>query len=292
MKPERDIGYMKILKTAPGTSVQDLGRVGFSQFGIPNSGALDLRSFVWVNHLLQNKDSDAALEICQPGLKVQFDSPTMIYLAGARASAKLNGKVLSNPGLLPIQANDLLEIGAMEIGAVLYLGIKYGFQTEKVMQSRSFYSGITQSDFAKKELRIPYFTNKEVPASTSSKVKWNINWIQEKIIDAYPGPEWELLSKQSKEILDSYEFTVSDLKNRMAIQLNELLPNSLPEMATAPVFPGTVQLTSGGKLLVLMKDAQVTGGYPRILQLEEQAISILAQKKPKEKIKFSLKTFS
>ena len=78
----------------------------------------------------------------------------------------------------------------------------------------------------------------------------------------------------------------------MAIQLVELLPNSLPEMATAPVFPGTVQLTSGGKLIVLMKDAQVTGGYPRILQLEEQAISILAQKKPKEKIKFSLKTFS
>ncbi|WP_425638339.1 biotin-dependent carboxyltransferase family protein [Algoriphagus yeomjeoni] len=285
----RDIGYMKILKTGPGTSIQDLGRVGFAQFGVPNSGVLDLRSFAWVNYLLQNEESDAALEICQPGLKVQFGSPTLICLAGAKVAIKLNGNVLSNPNLLPIQANDLLEIGSMEIGAVLYLGIKNGFQTEKIMNSRSWFGGITQSDFAKKEERISYFTNQEIPKFTASKVKRDTSWLQEKIITAYPGPQWDLLDKHSQEKLETSEFTISDLKNRMAIQLTELLPNNIPEMATAPVFPGTVQLTSGGKLLVLMKDAQVTGGYPRILQLTENAISLIAQKKPQEKIKFSVK---
>jgi allophanate hydrolase subunit 2 len=48
----------------------------------------------------------------------------------------------------------------------------------------------------------------------------------------------------------------------MGIQLTELLENKLPELPTNPVFPGTVQLTSGGKLVILLQDAQVTGGYP------------------------------
>jgi allophanate hydrolase subunit 2 len=71
----------------------------------------------------------------------------------------------------------------------------------------------------------------------------------------------------------------------MAIQLEELIPNSLPEMATAPVYPGTVQLTSGGKLIILMRDAQVTGGYPRILQFPEDSLPLLSQKKPGQKIR-------
>ena len=284
----RDMGYIKILKTGPGTSIQDNGREGLAQFGVPISGPLDSRSYTWVNLLLQNKESDAALEICQPGLTIHFDSPTLICLAGTEAAIKLNSSKISNYGIVEIRKNDQLEFGGFHQGSVIYLGIKNGFQTEKVMNSRSWFAGITESGFAEKSVKIPYFTNQEVPNYTASKVKWNPRWIQEKPIEVYPGPEWGLLDKHSQEFIESHEFTISDLKNRMAIQLMELLPNELPEMVTAPVFPGTVQLTTGGKLLVLMKDAQVTGGYPRILQLSEQSISTLAQKKPQEKIIFKL----
>ena len=53
---------------------------------------------------------------------------------------------------------------------------------------------------------------------------------------------------------------------------------SASEIITAPVQPGTVQLTPSGQCVVLMRDAQTTGGYARILQLTEQAINILSQK--------------
>lgn len=284
-----DIGSMKILKTGPGTSVQDQGRVGFGQFGVPESGALDHRAFNWVNHLLKNKKTDAVVEILQPGLKIQFDAPALICLGGAKTSVKLNGVVITEYGLLEIGSNDLLEIGSFDLGSVLYLGIKNGFQSEKVMNSRSWFAGITNSNFAKKLHQIPYFTNQEVPAFTASKVKFNLEWFASKVIDAYPGPEWNLLDSNSQELLQSKDFTISDLKNRMAFQLVELLPNELVEMATSPVFPGIVQLTSGGKLLIMMKDGQVTGGYPRILQLTEEALSVLAQKNPNDKISFQLK---
>ncbi|MDC1250338.1 biotin-dependent carboxyltransferase family protein, partial [Flavobacteriaceae bacterium] len=49
------------------------------------------------------------------------------------------------------------------------------------------------------------------------------------------------------------------------------------------------QLTPDGTLILLMRDAQVTGGYPRILQLSDDAINLLAQKTTKDQIKFEIK---
>lgn len=39
-----------------------------------------------------------------------------------------------------------------------------------------------------------------------------------------------------------------------------------------------------------MRDAQVTGGYPRILQLSDNALNLLAQKSTKDVVKFELIT--
>jgi biotin-dependent carboxylase-like uncharacterized protein len=285
----RDIGYLTIVKTGPGTSVQDQGRLGFSQYGVPTAGALDKRSFLWANHLLKNSNSDAAIEICQPGLTIRFDAPTLICLAGAKTSISLNGEAIPSFGIQEIHADDQVEIGAFLEGSILYLGIKNGFQNEKILSSRSWFAGVTDADFAKRGDQIPYFTNQEIPDFTASSVKFKLDWTSTKVIEAYPGPEWNLLDSKSQELIQSREFTISDLKNRMAIQLVELFPNDLPQMATSPVFPGTIQLTSGEKLLILMKDAQVTGGYPRVLQITQEALAILAQKRPNHKIRFRLK---
>lgn len=282
----KDPAYLKILKAGPGTSIQDLGRTQFSQFGVPFSGAMDQQAFAWVNHLLKNQADDAVLEICQPGFKAQFEAPTLICIAGAKAESKLNGDPVSSFGLIPIRHGDTIEIGAFHQGSILYLGIKGGFQTDKILGSRSWYQGITRDSTAQKNASIPYFTTQEIPPFTYSRAKWSTSYFDVESVEVYPGPEWSLLSENSQKLLSKGFFTLSGLKNRMAIQLEEVIPNSLPEMATAPVYPGTVQLTSGGKLIILMKDAQLTGGYPRILQFPEESLSLLAQKKPNQKIKF------
>ena len=53
-------------------------------------------------------------------------------------------------------------------------------------------------------------------------------------------------------------------------------------------MPGSVQLTPSGKLIVLMRDCQTTGGYPRVLQLTENAINVLSQKFTGQNIKFKI----
>jgi len=74
----------------------------------------------------------------------------------------------------------------------------------------------------------------------------------------------------------------------MGYRLNEIVIPNNKSIITSPVLPGTVQLIPSGQLIVLMKDAQTTGGYPRIFQLTEKSIAVLAQKNTSDKFKFKL----
>jgi biotin-dependent carboxylase-like uncharacterized protein len=286
----RDIGFLEILKTNPGTSIQDLGRIGLGHWGVPIAGVMDQRSYKWINHLLKNKPNAAILEILQPRFKCRFDSYITIGLSGAKAEIRKNGE-LNSSTLIKIIPGDELEIGKFSLGSIVYLGITQGFQTEVILSSRSNYPKITNTGMLSKGDKVPFFTTQSLAEKTFASVKLKTAWLEESILEVYPGPDFEALSNDNKTQLFNSKFTISTLANRMAFQLEELLPNSIPERLTASVFPGTVQLTSGGKLLILMRDAQVTGGYPRVLQLTEGSLDILAQKKPGQQVKFQLKNF-
>ncbi|MEN2284099.1 biotin-dependent carboxyltransferase family protein [Algoriphagus sp. SE2] len=284
-----ETSYFTILKTGPGTSIQDLGRTGFGQYGVPISGVMDTVSMKWINHLLKNAENEAVIEISQPGFKIKFEAPVIICIAGAKSATSINGLNVTSEGLLSIENGNILEIGSITVGARVYLGIKNGINIPKALNSKSCYPGITELGMLKKGNQIPYFSTKSDLENSRAKVKFPRDWMESSVIEVYPGPEWKALNRKTQSRILNTRFTLSNQQNRMAFQLEELITNQLEELATSPVFPGTVQLTSGGKMIVLMKDAQATGGYPRILQLSEDSISQLAQKKPKDKITFILK---
>ncbi|MBN3518923.1 biotin-dependent carboxyltransferase family protein [Algoriphagus lutimaris] len=282
---------MTILRTGPGTSIQDLGREGLGQYGIPVSGVMDSISMRWVNHILQNPEKEAVLEISLPGLKVHFGSPTIICIAGAKANITLNDSPIKSEGLFLINEGDVLSFGSFIMGSRLYLGVKKGFKVPIVLNSKSSYQGITESGMLKKGDQLEYSSIHEHQNPTWSTVKFDRSWMDSNTIEAFHGPEWGELADKNKDKIQNGVFTISKLQNRMAIQLEELIPNLLIEMSTAAVYPGTVQLTSGGKLIILMKDAQVTGGYPRILHLPEKSIAQLSQKSPNQQFIFKIINF-
>ena len=284
-------GKARIVNTGPGTSIQDLGRISGSRYGIPSSGVMDRKSFFWVNHVLQNSEEAAVLEVAQPGLAIEFDAPTLISVAGAKAELSINSIPESNSGLLSIRKGDVLKIGKFRSGYRVYLGIKFGFQTEKFLESRSYFEPVTGKSMIQSGELLPFCPDLSIHPGSFSKPRWNTDWFEKGDLETYPGPDWNLLSQKQQEQLLKTSFHVSQMSNRMGIQLDELLENELPELPTNPVFPGTIQLTSGGKLLILMRDAGVTGGYPRVLQLTDTSISILSQKRPKDFIRFMLNDF-
>ena len=110
-----------------------------------------------------------------------------------------------------------------------------------------------------------------------------------KIISSAYFPELNLidLTEENQELLFNKTWQLSANLTRMAFQLESSIDHQLEEILTSAVFPGTVQLNHSGELTILMKDAQTTGGYPRVLQVIDEDLKKLAQKQTGEAIQFS-----
>ena len=109
-----------------------------------------------------------------------------------------------------------------------------------------------------------------------------------KTIEVYKGPEFGELTQLQQEELFTKTFMVSKDYNRMGYRLDYSIKNDLTPIITSLVQPGTVQLPPSGQLIVLMRDGQTAGGYPRVLQLSESAINSLSQKKLGDQFSFLL----
>jgi biotin-dependent carboxylase-like uncharacterized protein len=276
---------LKVLKSGFYTTVQDQGRKGYRNKGVPLSGALDSIAASRANSLLENPSSAALLEITMTGPEIEFDADTFICLTGAKLSPNLNKKPIQNNTVIKIRKGDKLTFGKLEKGFRAYMGLKGGLKEKTVLGSKSYYYPLTQYACIKKNAVLSFDTVPDfLPKITELKTT---NFLEEFSLEAYKGPEFKLLSEKQQNKLLSMNFTVSKNNNRMAYQLAENLEGHSHEMLTSATLPGTVQITPAGRIIILMKDGQTTGGYPRVLQLSEKAICILAQKKFGDTIKFS-----
>jgi biotin-dependent carboxylase-like uncharacterized protein len=279
---------IKVLKSGFYTSIQDKGRVGFASLGVPVSGAMDSYSSDLANRILNNSLDCALLEITLGGCKLQFLSKTMMCISGGDFSPKINDKPILFNSKISIQENDILSFGKVNFGVRCYLAVKGGIQSDKKLGSRSSFKNITRNFLLKSGDYLP-ISNLKIDLETSrSLVKVNKNHFESKIMECFRGPEFEALDIHQHKILFETEFSVSKDINRMGYKLNEILENNIPSILTSAVLPGTVQLTPSGKLIVLMRDCQVTGGYSRVLHLSEESINRLSQKMTGDKIQFVL----
>ncbi|SNZ00106.1 biotin-dependent carboxyltransferase family protein [Flagellimonas pacifica] len=277
---------LKILKSGFFVTIQDLGRFGYRDIGVPVSGAMDDVSVKNANKLLENEPNAAVMEITMTGPTLQFDSSTYICLSGAYLSPTLNNKPIENYQVIKVEKGDILSYGRLENGFRSYLAIKGGFKTPKVLGSHSQYFPITQEKCLKNGDEIEYDETNSFD-SLLSEIKME-NHFEQDYIEVFKGPEYSLLSDRQLAQLFSKIFTVSKANNRMAYQLSELIAGHKHSMLTSGTIPGTLQLTPAGRLIVLMKDGQTTGGYPRILQLSKASICMLAQKKFGDSLTFKL----
>ncbi len=280
---------VKVISPGLWTTIQDRGRLNMAQYGVPQGGAMDKYAAKMANLLVGNHRDMAFMEITLLGPELYFSRNSLAAVSGLAAEVTLNDREVELNTVFKIQKGDILKIGRITEGARAYLAIQGGFQTEKVLGSRCFYEGITSVSKirAGQELPLPRVVDNKKPARAS--VKFKRRRYQTAAIKAYRGPEWKQLSKAQQEALLRTKFTVSKNNNRQAYQLSEKFKNQLNPILTQPVLPGTVQLTPAGNLIILMRDGQSTGGYPRILQLDAQSINLLAQKRQGDPVEIFLK---
>lgn len=267
---------MKVLKPGLYTSVQDLGRSAHAKWGVPQSGCMDQNSGILANRLLGNHDDEAVLECTMMGPELEFSLPTFIAVTGAEFELYLNGELIEMNKVHRVEKGDQLVFGKLKKGLRAYLAIAGGFQAEKVLGSRSYYSPITSANRVVQGQSIPYKERSRFKGLTELKTS-ECTPLETDTIVARRGPEFDWLSEAQKKALETTDFKVSNRNNRMAYQLEPHIGALHRNRITCPVLPGSVQLTPEGSLFVLMRDGQTTGGYPRVLQIAEKSLDAMAQ---------------
>ena len=279
---------IEVIETGLYSSIQDKGRFGYENYGVPISGSMDQFSSALSNKLLNNKEQDAVMEITMTGPVLKFYNKTVISITGADISPTLNNKPIRMNRAQSIEKGDVLSFGKLKYGIRSYLSVLGGFLTKRVMNSRSMYSNITKSFRIVKGQSLKINSIKSLDINSLITQFDYMNHFHNDQIKVFRGPEFDFLSKTQKNEIFKNQFTISNDNNRMAFQLKENFKNKLKPIITSLVQQGTVQLTPSGKIIILMRDNQTCGGYPRILQLTENAINRLSQKHMNNNISFEL----
>lgn len=269
------------------TTLQDQGRFGLRDKGVPVSGAMDSRAARTANLLVNNKLDDAVMEVTMTGPELEFEKECAFAISGALLSPELDGEAVHNNTLYTAQPGQRLKFGRLVKGYRAYLAVQGGFDTPLVLGSRSWYLPVTEQAHLKKGDTLLF--GKLRKGKQQEVTPYPDVFLQADYIAVFKGPEYDLLTEDQRLQLEKGIFKVANENNRMAYQVQEKIMAHHHSILTSSTLPGTVQLTPEGRLIILMKDAQTTGGYPRIFQLSEEGFAFLSQKKAGDEFLFRIK---
>jgi biotin-dependent carboxylase-like uncharacterized protein len=276
---------IKFISTGLYTTIQDDGRFGYRNIGVPSSGYMDRESAQIANLIIDNPINNPVIEATLIGPTIKFEKSTVICITGSDFNPMLNENKISLYKAVEVRKGDILKINNSSIGSRCYISIKGGIKVDKVLGSRSYYSQISDSSLIKKGDEFKFEANDRNLTYKSIDQKFKLN----KDIKVFRGPEFNCLNKGSINKIINQEFSIG-VNNRMAYNLKEKIQDGVTSIVSSPVIPGTVQLTPSGQMIILHRDCQTTGGYPRILQLDEKSLNNLAQLRIGDQIRFDIVT--
>ena len=274
---------IKVISKGLYTTIQDKGRFGYRNIGVPSSGYMDSESAETANLIINNPKDNPLIEATLIGPTLEFKKSAVICITGGEFSPTLNDIKISSYSAIEVNKGDILKINNSSIGSRCYISIQGTIISDTILGSKSFYHQITNSNIIEDGDIFLFKKNIRTLEQKYTHKKFELN----KTINVFRGPEFKCLSKESKKTLFNEEFSIG-INNRMAYNLLEKIQDGVNSIISSGVIPGTVQLTPSGNIIILHRDSQTTGGYPRILQLNEKSLNDLAQLRTGDKIRFKL----
>lgn len=274
--------------------VQDGGRVGYQAFGVPLSGPMDRFSAKLANLLVQNDAEGPVLEITLMGPVLEFDKDCQIAITGANLSPQLNGHSVVMYQTLSVEKNSTLTFGRPMSGCRSYIGIKGSWLKAELLKSRSSFF-----DRDKKHQYNVLNNNSVIVISNSNlhvQHRFPVGQLPARenpaVIRVLAGPEFEEFSPYNIGEFFSRTFTLSNDSSRMGYRIEPVIQHFSPsrELISSGIVPGTIQVSNSGQPIILMADAQTSGGYFRIANVITADMPILAQLKPRDQLRFALVT--
>ncbi|MBF8982550.1 biotin-dependent carboxyltransferase family protein [Lutibacter sp. B2] len=286
------MGTIKIINPGFLTTVQDQGRYGYQQFGVPVSGVMDNFSHRIANILVRNYELEAVLEVTMLGPQIEIQSNEIISITGGDLSPRINGQEISMWRSIKVNEGDILSFAGMKNGCRSYIAFSGGIDVPIIMGSKSTYMkgkiggyegrnlkagdllNIEQSEKLFKERMVP---NKYIPKYTN-----------EFHVCVILGPQDEYFTDKGIQTFLSNQYTVTNECDRMGFRLDgeEIEHVEGADIISDGIGFGAIQIPGHGKPIIMMADRQTTGGYTKIANVISSDLYKIAQAKPGDKIGF------
>ncbi len=272
------------------TLIQDIGRYKYTHLGVSPSGFLDEYAAFWANKLLGNSVETNLLEITFSNVVLKATSNMTISITGAFCELFINEIQKPTWRSYNIKAEDTIKIGKFSSGSRVYLAVKNGFGIKKEFESysTSIKEGLggLNGDKLKNGDFLPISSNLQC---LEKRVREDFipsyeNEIRLRVVLSY---QYKSFSKKEQEKFFNSSFDITSDFNRMACKLKgEKIVSSLNGIVSEGISFGSIQIPSDGQPIILLKDRQTIGGYPKIGSVLPIDCFKLAQTKIGSKVKF------
>ena len=273
---------IEVLRAGFLTSVQDLGRTGFRDSGVSQSGALDASMLRVLNVMVGNEEGAAGIEFTQGALRLKLSDNRRVAWGGGDYQVEA-GQIRIPPGhICAVSPGEEIHIQGPKSGARGWLAIAGGIDVPLVLGSRSTDA---RGNFGGMEGRylidgdeIPLGgqvagDHPDTPSPRISAWAAPQSWVQtgggDVVLRFVRGSGWDLFDEPSRQAFLLSDFIVAAESDRMGARFNgsKLTRVINRDMLSEAVAPGTIQVPPDGNPLVLLNDCQTTGGYPKIAHL-------------------------
>ncbi|XP_028406562.1 urea amidolyase-like [Dendronephthya gigantea] len=278
---------------APGllTTVQDWpGRQGKGlwRIGVPPSGPMDHLASRVANRLVNNKETDAVLEITQYGPTLKFHLDTTVVITGASMETTLDDEPVRMWQRVQIKAGSILKIGNLSsnLGSRAYFAVAGGINVPKYLGSRATFPNGNFGGYQGRALKAGDMIAIGVPENNGT-VERSINGVADKLdpstitgeygtnwsIGVLPGPHDnpEYLTDQDMHMFYTTQWRVHQNSNRLGIRLCGPSPEwARPNGGEGGNHPsnihdceyaiGTVNFT-GNMPIIIGQDGPSLGGF-------------------------------
>ncbi len=288
----------KVLQPGLLSSIQDLGRFGQHDIGLTTGGPLDNEAFLWANRILHNVPNASAIELSFGGLQLLAQTSSYLCVTGAQLDLTINGveKALwTSHKILP---DDEIKLGYSSHGCRSYVSVAGGFNINPSFGSsatvvREKVGGIAGTKLAANDY-LPCSRITQLPRQALAPEHRPL-YAQKNtsrrdgntVLRLLPGYQHHLFDAATRARFFHGQYTVTDRSDRMGMRLEgPAVPCPSQNMLSEGICLGAVQVPADGQPIVLLKDRQTIGGYPKIGAVLARDTASLAQLRPGDTLHF------
>lgn len=283
---------IKILKAGLCTTIQDLGRIGYQQFGIPVSGVMDEFAFLIGNYLVESDKNNPVLEMQYLGTSLEFLTDISIAITGANISPKVNNKDVNMWESINIKKGDILSFGTLKNGLRTYIAFAGELDVPSLNGSKSTLIKSKMGGLDGRALKLgdeidiinPRLVSKKNSLSKASIPRYS----HSNEIRVVLGPQDEYFKDESIAKFFESEYEITKDCDRMGMRLSGGIiehKDKADIISDATAF-GSIQVPGNGQPIILLADRQTTGGYTKLATIIKADLYKLAQMIPNDKITF------